>query len=71
MNERVHCAGRDVREDEVPEYVWEFGEWLTRYCTKQHVHDQPTSDQWLEMSAEAHRRGITFHEDGEIEFRKQ
>jgi hypothetical protein len=26
--------------------------------------------QWLEMSTEARRRGITFHEDAEIEFRK-
>jgi hypothetical protein len=63
-------TSRDVREDEVPEYVWEFGEWLRRHCTRHRVSDRPTLHQWLELSAEARRRGITFHEDSEIEYRK-
>ena len=76
MDERVEFEGpadgtsRDVREDEVPGAVWEFAQWLKRYCATHRVRDRWTLSQWLEVSAEARRRGITFHEDGEIEYRK-
>jgi hypothetical protein len=76
MGERLDLEGpadgtsRDVREDEVPGSVWEFGGWLGRYCIKHRIRGRPTLHQWLEMSTEARRRGITFHEDAEIEFRK-
>jgi hypothetical protein len=63
-------TSRDAREDEVPEHVWEFAQWLTRYCTKHRIRDRLSLHQWLEVSAEARHRGITFHEDGEIEYRK-
>ena len=63
-------TSREVREDEVPEHVSEFGQWLRRYIAKHPIRDRPNLDQWLEMSAEARRRGITFHEDGGIEYRK-
>jgi hypothetical protein len=52
-------TSRDFREDEVPESVWEFAQWLTRYRAKYQIRDRLTSHQWLEVSAEATRRGLT------------
>ena len=28
---------RDLREDEVPEHVWQFGEWLKHYAKKRRI----------------------------------
>jgi len=58
---------RDACEDEVPVCVWQFGEWLNPYCTKHRVRvrliARLTLDEWLEVSAEARRRGLTVSED--------
>ena len=67
MDERAHF----LREDEVPEHVWEFGRWLRRYWLKHGRPGKWTAAQYAEVEAEARRRSITFHEDGEIEYRKQ
>ena len=53
----------------MPARVWEFCQWLRRYYAK-HVRGHPTLNHWLDVSREAARRGITIHEDGEIEFRR-
>ena len=51
-------TSRDFREDEVPEPIWEFVEWLKRYRAEHHhTLDWLTLDQWLEVSAVARRRG--------------
>ena len=66
MGERLDLEGRDAREDEVPGPVWDFSEWLKRYCTKHRVrarlNARLTLDEWLEVSAEARRRGLTVSE---------
>lgn len=63
---------RDVREDEVPGPVWELSEWLNRYCTKHRVRARLdarlTLDEWLEVSAEARRRGLTVRENPQGRF---
>jgi hypothetical protein len=47
--------------------VWEFAQWLNRYCTKHRVRARSnarlTLDEWLEVSAEARRRCLTVGED--------
>jgi hypothetical protein len=59
-------VSRAYAKDEVPEPVWEFAQWLIRYCTKHSVRARPTVrltlHEWLEVSAEARRRGLTVTE---------
>jgi hypothetical protein len=59
-------VSRAYAKDEVPEPVWEFAQWLIRYCTQHRVRTRAnarlTLDEWLEVSAEARRRGLTVTE---------
>jgi hypothetical protein len=59
-------VSRAYAQDEVPEPVWEFAQWLNRYCIKHRVgvrlNARLTLDESLEVSAEARRRGLTVTE---------
>ena len=60
---------RAYTKDEVPEPVWEFAQWvIKRYHAKYRRRGRLTLDQWLEVSAEARRRGLTVTESPEGRF---